>query len=84
MITLDKIAVYKRYGGDIDGLARVGTAQEKQIISDADWFDIEALLQFYAFKKKGLLGDDYRCAMEIKFGETLADAVVAAELERMA
>jgi hypothetical protein len=84
MITLDKLAIYKRYSGDIDGLARVGTVQEKQIITDNDWFIIDEVLQYFAFKKKGLIGDDYNSKMQSKIDQNISDQEVADELERMA
>ena len=43
MITKEKIEIFKRYGGDSDGWALVGDAQEQQIMADSDWSDIEEL-----------------------------------------
>ena len=83
MITPEKLRIYKRYGGDIDGIARVGSAKEKQVISDSDWQDIDMVLQDFAFKKKGIIGETYRIDMERRFKELIPDAEVAAELERM-
>jgi hypothetical protein len=84
MITLDKLAIYKHYAGDIDGLARVGSLHEKQIITTEDWFTIDELLQYYAFKKKGFIGDDYNTKMLNKIDQIIQDEEVADELERMA
>ena len=83
MITREKLNIYKRYGGDIDGLARVGSELEKHVISDSDWHDIEKLLQDFAFKKKGIIGETYRIDMEQRFKELIPDADIAAELKRM-
>ncbi len=84
MITLEKLRIYQRYGGDIDGIARVGSAREKQIISDSDWRDIDMVLQDFAFKKKGIIGESYRVEMEQRLKDLIPDPSVAAELERMA
>ncbi len=43
MITRAKLEIYKKYNGDIDGIARVGTQIEKETITDEDWFLIDKL-----------------------------------------
>ena len=57
MITIDKIKIYKQYNGDIDGLARVGTKEEKSTMNDNDWFLIEGFIWDINFVKKGLASD---------------------------
>ena len=37
MLTIEKIKIYNKFGGDIDGLARVGKSTKKNLISDNDW-----------------------------------------------
>ena len=43
MITEEKLRIFQRYGGDVDGWVRVGDEAEHRIISDADWSHIEQL-----------------------------------------
>lgn len=45
MITERKILIYKKYKGDVDLWARIGTEQEKLDISDDDWLLIDSLIQ---------------------------------------
>ena len=59
MITIDKIKIYKRFNGDIDGWARIGTKEEKSIMNDNDWFLIEGFIQDISLVKKGLASDAF-------------------------
>ncbi len=43
VITEDKLRIFQRYGGDIDGWVRVGDVAEHQTMSDSDWSEIEHL-----------------------------------------
>ena len=57
MITIDKIKIYKRFNGDIDGWVRIGTKEEKSIMNDNDWFMIESFIQDMRLIKKGLASE---------------------------
>jgi hypothetical protein len=43
IITKDKLALYKRFGGDIDAWAR--SQNSKGLMNDDDWLLIESLVQ---------------------------------------
>lgn len=43
MITLEKLKVFEKYGGDPDGLTRVGSEREKNILDEDDWHKIDVL-----------------------------------------
>ena len=43
MITEDKIKIFKRYDGDIDSRVRSGSKKEKFVMTDNDWYIIDAL-----------------------------------------
>ncbi|MCA0236110.1 MAG: hypothetical protein LCH81_06985 [Bacteroidetes bacterium] len=68
MITKEKIKIYKRYGGDIDGWARSGSRKEKSVMNDNDWYIIDGLLQDLTLAKKGLtslsFNDDLNSRLE--------------------
>lgn len=64
MITQTKLEIYKRYNGDIDGRVRVGDENEKNQISDNDWFEIQNLIQKISLLKNDLTSEPY--AKEIK------------------
>ena len=42
-ITEEKLRIYRRYGGDVDGWSRVSDRHEHSVMSDDDWSDIEEL-----------------------------------------
>lgn len=55
MITKNKILVYKKYDGDLDAWARIGTSEEKNIMSDDDWYLIDSLIQEIIISKFNLI-----------------------------
>lgn len=59
MITNEKLTVYQRFGGDIDGWARVATPIEKALMTDEDWADISEVLLRLAIVKSGQATDAY-------------------------
>ena len=54
-ITEDKVAIFKKYGGDIDGYTNIGTRQEKSQLSDEEFYLISDLLQSMDMVEKGLV-----------------------------
>ena len=59
MITDKMIAVYKKFNGDIDDWARMGTADDKLTVSDKDWFMIDNFLQGFTWIKTGLASESF-------------------------
>lgn len=59
MITIDKIKIYKRFNGDVDGWARIGTTEVKSIMNDDDWFLIDGFIQDISLVKKCLASDSF-------------------------
>ena len=72
MITDEKLTIYQRYGGDIDGWVRSAVPLEKALMTDADWAVIAELLQRLAIVKSGRAADTYEAetnrliAVEVK------------------
>lgn len=60
MLTIEKIKIYKKFGGDIDGLARVGKSTEKNLISDNDWSLIDEFEQDVKLISDRLVSKGYR------------------------
>jgi len=60
MITINKIRIYNRFNGDVEGWARVGTIEEKSIMNDNDWFLIEQFIQGIEVVNKGLASDTFK------------------------
>lgn len=59
VVTKDKIKIYKKYSGDIDGWARVGKKSELELMSDEDWAVIDELIQNLELVEKGVVSDSF-------------------------
>jgi hypothetical protein len=59
MITLHKIKIFDRYGGNIDGLLRVGRDQEKMLFDNNDWSMLASFYQDIVLIKSGLVAQAY-------------------------
>jgi len=59
VITVDKIKIYKRFNGDFDGWARIGSKEEKSLMNDEDWFLIEGFIQDINLVKRGVASDTF-------------------------
>ncbi len=68
MISLEMLKVYERFGGDIDGFARVSTVHEKAVISIAQWSQIDRLLQEVHLIKHDLASVDFSRTVEEAIG----------------
>lgn len=84
MIDARKLAIYRRYGGDADAWARLGTADEKAALRDADWATIRNLLQELALVAGGRAAPRYARAITARLHALAADATVVAALEALA
>ena len=71
MITQEKIAIYKKYSGDIDHFARVGSSRDKSILSDFEWNQIDNLIQDLELSLKGLTSREF----DINIKERIAEIV---------
>ena len=45
MINKKKILIYRKYDGNLDAWARIATLDEKESMSDDDWYLIDELIQ---------------------------------------
>lgn len=59
MITREKIAVYEKFDGDIDGRARCGTKMDHELITDDEWFLISNLVQRLKVVENGLASSEF-------------------------
>jgi hypothetical protein len=80
MITEEKLTVFERYGGDIDGWVRVGTPAEKALMDDADWTAIAELLQCLAIVTSGHAAESYQAETRRLVAAATADENVAERL----
>ena len=61
-ITAEQLRIYQKYGGDEDGLALVGTRQERSAARDADWPEIRRHIQALALASSGVATEEFRRA----------------------
>jgi hypothetical protein len=80
MITLDKLAVYRKYGGDVDAWQRAG-GPSRDVISGEDWIAIANLLTMY---KRNLVSKGFGDRICERLSRLTADRATAEELMAMA
>ena len=80
MITEEKLTVFERYGGDIDGWVRVGTPAEKALMADEDWTAIAGLLQRLAIVTSGHAAEGYQAETQRLVAAATVDENVAKRL----
>ena len=59
MINEEKIKIYNKYNGDIDGWTRTSRNNEREIIKASDWYLIETLIQDLKLIKQALASSAY-------------------------
>ena len=51
MITEEMLDIYARFNGDMDGFARVGSARDRALMSETQWYALDAfVLELHAVK----------------------------------
>ena len=80
MITLQHMAIYVSYMGDIDRFIRTATESEKAIIDEKLWALIEGLMEDIALIKNGLASEDYTEDAERRLQICCHDQDVIAEM----
>ena len=83
MITKDKLKIYKRYNGDIDGWARSGSKQEKTSIDDSDWYMIDQFIQDLKLIKKGLAAETYATDVYKKLNDNCDNIETLAQIQAL-
>lgn len=54
MINNKKVLIYRKYEGNLDVWARIATLEEKEIMSDDDWYLIDELIQDVIISKQNM------------------------------
>jgi len=73
MLTLDKLNIYRRFDGDLDGWARIANGHDASGITYADWLLIEDLRQGLALIAAGQTSQTFTAALESHLLRTTAD-----------
>jgi len=80
-ITIEKVKIFQKYGGDVDGLARVGTAKQKNFFESDEWYLISSLYQDAELISKGLTSSEFSNTFYTRLGE-LCDSDSIVELKK--
>ena len=80
MITDEKLTIYQKFGGDIDGWVRAATPHEKALMTDADWADISEILLRLAIVKSHQATDAYAAETTRIIAAKVENEVVATRL----
>lgn len=83
MITAEKLAIYRSFGGNVDLWHNAGSPKS-DTISGEDWAAIGTLLQDLAFYKGALAGERYREHIRRRLAQVAADQETERELLKMA
>lgn len=73
MITNEKIKIYLRYRGDIDGFTLVGAPDEKAIVAESEFYEIRDLTQDIILMKRNLVSKEYAKRVRNKIKENEID-----------
>jgi len=84
MLTLDKLEVHQRFGGDIDGWSRHTGGRDDSGMRDEDWFLIEELLHGLALVASGQASQTYAAALEQRLLGVTANEATRQALRELA
>lgn len=73
MLTLDKLNIYRRFDGDLDGWVRTANGHDASGITDDDWHLIEALRQALGLIAAGQASQVFTASFESRLRDTTAD-----------
>ena len=81
MLTREKIEMYQRFGGDLDGFSRSGDAS---VIEQDDWSLIDELCQAIYLVKTGKAGREFAERVEERLRSHCANEETRQALRKMA
>ena len=83
MITLEKLRIYEKYGGDIDHLARMQNESDLKTITTEDWAQIGGLIQDMGMENKNLISESYREKIKRRLENETDNQETMQELKRL-
>lgn len=84
MLTLTKIRVYRKYGGDIDGFARAKNPKDYSLVTDDEWLLIDSLIQKLALVKNGKASPEYAKRISVEVRQNVEGEEAISELMELA
>lgn len=83
MISQEKLRIYERFKGDIDGFSRGSKASERDAITDADWRLIDELLQSLTIVRSGSASGEFEAQVRKRLVDAAQDENVREQLFRL-
>lgn len=83
-ITKEQLEIYRKYGGDENGLSRIGTASEKALMNGVKWERITDLIQCLSLASSGLASEEFKAATERNVEDSCRDSEAASLLRDLA
>ncbi|HQX59221.1 MAG: hypothetical protein KBF63_09605 [Rhodoferax sp.] len=84
MITEEMLDIYARFNGDMDGFARVGSARDRALMSETQWYALDAfVLELHAVKAQ-LASPGYAEQIESRLSAMSANPRVRERLWQLA
>ena len=76
MITKDKIEIYDKFDGELDGLKLIGSTIEKEKINEEEWAFIYSLIQDLGLIKKDLVSKDFKERFHLQVRQNVEDSAL--------
>jgi len=80
MITQEKLRIYEKFNGDIDGFARGSSLSERVSITDQDWSLIEELRQSLTIVQSGAASSEFEARVRAQLVDAVSDEGVQERL----
>ena len=84
MLALDKLRIYRRFGGDIDGWARTHGRGDTSGMTDDDWSLIDELRQGLRIVSSGQASAEFASSVERRLLASTADDRTREQLRELA
>ncbi len=84
MLTLEKLRIYERFNGDIDGWVRMKSSMPSSEMTDADWHLLDALITDLRIAASGQASQSFRRELNERLQTEIADDEVRTELHALA
>lgn len=82
-ITKYHIELYKKGGGDVDHLQRIGTLEEKTINNQNIIIEMEELVSNLELIKNGMTSNQYKEEINIKLNKLCVDDSIIMEMKKL-
>ena len=83
MITTEKLKIYKKYSGNIEGWDRFGKKKDKSFLEYEEWELIDELIQNLELVEKGLAADSFKTQTLNKLNEACDNEKTQQELKSL-